>query len=283
MKKISNARGLICFPYDTIDKEVIDSAVNLKAISAFSVGYNHIDVNHAIDKGIIIGYTPEVLSDATADLTFALILDITRRVSEGDRIIRKGAWKEIYGAYDFLGIDLKTKTLGILGLGRIGKKVAERARGFGMNIIYFNKNRLPRNQEKKYSVTYATFNDLLRKSDIISIHVPYNEKTHQIIDIHALKKMKRTAFLINTARGKIINEDHLVSVLKQGRIGGAALDVFTSEPLKTTSPLKKLENVVLTPHVGSSTRETREKMARLTLKNLVLALEGKNPIYSVER
>lgn len=282
MKKISDARGLICFPYDTVDKDVIDSAVNLKAISAYSVGYDHIDVKHAIDNGITIGYTPEVLSDATADLTFALILDITRRVSEGDRTIRKGSWRQVYGAYDFLGTDLKSKTLGILGLGRIGKKVAERAKGFGMKIIYANRNRLSPSLEKKYCATHVTFNNLLKKSDVISIHVPYNGKTHEIINGSTLKKMKKTAFLINTARGKIINEDDLALALKRGTIRGAALDVFSSEPLKATSPLKKLENVVLSPHSGSSTRETREKMAHLTMKNLLLALEGKKPIYAVK-
>ncbi len=281
IKEIADAKGLICFPYDTVDKDVIDAATNLVAISTYSVGYDHIDVKHAASKGIKIGYTPKVLSDTTSDLTFALILDVTRRISEGDRTIRNGLWREIYGAYDFLGTDLRSKTLGILGLGRIGKKVAKRAKAFGMKVIYTNRNKLPASSEKKYSATDTSFHELLKKSDILSLHVPYNQQTHEIINSSTLKKMKKNAFLINTSRGKIINERDLILALKQKSIGGAALDVFSTEPVKTTNPLLKLNNVVLSPHIGSSTKETRNKMAELTLKNLVLAMDGKDPIYSV--
>ncbi len=281
IEKIKNKEGLICFPYDIIDKQVIDSAKKLKAISTYSVGFDHIDIKYAKSQKIKIGYTPEVLTDATADLTMSLILDLLRRVTEGDRIIRKGEWREIYGAYDYVGVDLGRKTLGILGLGRIGQAVAQRAHPFGMKIIYHNRHRLSSVQEKKLHVKSVSLNELFTKSDILSIHVPYTKQTHQFMNMKFFKKMKHTSFLINTARGKIINEKDLVYALKKKVISGAALDVFEKEPISKIHPLTKMTNVVLAPHIGSSTKETREKMADITVKNLRLALDGKKPIYSV--
>lgn len=281
IEKIKNKEGLICFPYDIIDKQVIDSAKKLKAISTYSVGFDHIDIKYAKSQKIKIGYTPEVLTDATADLTMSLILDLLRRVTEGDRIIRKGEWREIYGAYDYVGVDLARKTLGILGLGRIGQAVAQRAHPFGMKIIYHNRHRLSSVQEKKLHVKSVSLNELFTKSDILSIHVPYTKQTHQFMNMKFFKKMKHTSFLINTARGKIINEKDLVYALKKKVISGAALDVFEKEPISKIHPLTKMTNVVLAPHIGSSTKETREKMADITVKNLRLALDGKKPIYSV--
>lgn len=281
IEKIKDKEGLICFPYDTIDKEVIDSAKKLRAISTYSVGYDQIDVKHAKKKKIRIGYTPEVLTEATADLTFSLILDLLRRVTEGDRIIRKGNWKQIYGAYDYVGTDLAGKTLGILGLGRIGQAVAKRALGFGMNVIYHNRKRASRKIESQTHAKFESINGLLRKSDVVSIHVPYTKQTHHLVDIKFLRKMKKGAFLVNTARGKIIKEKDLVLALKKKIISGAALDVFEFEPIGKSHPFTKIQNVVLAPHIGSSTVETRKKMAELTVKNLELALSGKKPIYSV--
>ena len=281
LQKIKDKDGLICFPYDVVDKDVINSAKKLRAISTFSVGYDQIDVKAAKRKKIRIGYTPEVLTEATADLTFSLILDLLRRVTEGDRIIRKGGWKQIYGAYDYVGVDLADKTLGILGLGRIGQAVAKRASGFGMKVIYHNRNRASRKIESSTSAKFKSMNDLLKKSDIVSIHVPYTKQTHQLVDMKFLKKMKKSGYLVNTARGKIINEKNLVSALKKKIISGAALDVFEFEPIGKEHPLTKIQNVVLAPHIGSSTIETRKKMAELTVKNLKLALSGKKPIYSV--
>ena len=249
--------GLICFPYDKIDKEIIQSAKKLKAISTYSVGYDHIDTQFAKENKIRVGYTPEVLTDATADMAFALLLDSLRRISEGDRIIRKGQWKQIYGAYDYVGLDLQGKTLGIMGLGRIGKTLAKRAKAFDMKIIYHNRKQISKTEEKKIGVKYTTFEKLISQSDIISIHVPHTKQTNEMFNMKIFRKMKNTSFLINTSRGKVVNEKDLAVALKQKIIAGAGLDVFETEPIKKNHPFLKLENIVLAPHVGSSTKETR--------------------------
>lgn len=279
--KIKTIDGLICFPYDKIDKKMIDFAANLRVISTYSVGFDHIDISHAINKKIRVGYTPEVLTDATADLAFTLILDVMRRVSEGDKIIRRGEWRQIYGAYDYVGIDLQGKTLGILGLGRIGSTLAKRVKAFDMKIIYHNRKRVSKSKEKALGIKYVSQEKLFTQSDVISIHVPHTEQTDALFDSKVFKKMKKSAFLINTSRGKIIKEKDLVSALKKKTIAGAGLDVFESEPIGKNHPLTKIPNVVLAPHIGSSTKETREQMARITVKNLNLGLSGKKPIYSV--
>ena len=279
--KIKNLDGLICFPYDKINKEILQYAEKLKVISTFSVGYDHIDLDFAKENKIRVGYTPEVLTDATADMAFGLLLDSLRRISEGDRIIRKGKWKQIYGAHDYVGFDLQGKTLGIMGLGRIGKTLAKRAKAFDMKIIYHNRNRISRNEERKLGVKYVVFDKLITQSDIISIHVPHTKETNQIFNMKILKKMKKTAFLINTSRGKVVNEKDLVTALKQKIIAGAGIDVFETEPVKKNHPFMKLENLVMSPHVGSSTKETRIQMAELTVKNLINGMNGKKPIYSV--
>ena len=282
ISKIGDVDGLICFPYDNIDSEVIHAAKKLKAISTFSVGYDQIDVKSAIKRGIVVSYTPEVLTRATADLTMALMLALLRRVVEGDRTIRNDNWKVIFGAYDFLGTDLYGKTLGIFGMGRIGKAVAERATAFGMNILYHNRNKLSNKLESTLKAKYVTLIDLFKKSDIVTIHAPYTKKTNEIVNLRLLKKMKKSAFLINTARGRIVNEKDLVYALRKKIIAGAALDVYENEPIGRDHPFAKMENVVLTPHIGSSTQETRKKMAEITVQNLILSLQGKNPIFSVE-
>jgi glyoxylate reductase len=279
--KIKNIDGLICFPYDIIDRELIDCAKNLKVISTYSVGFDHIDTEYAKDKKIRVGYTPEVLTGATADLAFSLMLDVMRRVSEGDRKIRNGMWKEIYGAYDYVGTDLQEKTLGIFGMGRIGSALAKRAKSFDMKIIYHNRKKVSKTIEKKLGAKYVTFENLLSQSDVISIHVPHSKHTEQLFDKKILKKMKNSSFLINTARGKIINENHLIEALKNKIIAGAGLDVFESEPIGKNHPLTKLDNVVLAPHIGSSTKETRSKMAKITIENLHLGIAGKKPKFSV--
>lgn len=280
-EKIKDVDGLVCFPYDVVDKEILDVAKNLKVISTYSVGYDHIDLAEAKLRGIKIGYTPEVLTNATADLAIALMLDLMRRVTEGDRLIRAGKWSVIFGAYDYVGMDLEGKTLGIFGMGRIGQAVAKRANAFGMRIIYHSRNRLSRSLENKLHAKYVSFDELIRKSDVLSIHVPYKKETAKIINIKIFKKMKKSALLVNTARGKIVNESDLIRALRSKLIAGAALDVFEWEPLDKHSLLTKMENVVLAPHIGSSTAETRAKMAQITLQNLVLGLKGKKMIYSV--
>jgi len=279
--EIKEMDGLICFPYDKIDKEVIQSAKKLKVISTYSVGYDHIDTQFAKENKIRVGYTPEVLTDATADMAFALLLDSLRRISEGDRIIRKGQWKQIYGAYDYVGLDLQGKTLGIMGLGRIGKTLAKRAKAFDMKIIYHNRKQISKTEEKKIGVKYATLEKLISQSDVISIHVPHTKETNEMFNMKKFRKMKNTAFLINTSRGKVVNEKDLVIALKQKIIAGAGLDVFEIEPINKNHPFVKLENIVLAPHVGSSTKETRVKMAKITVKNLILGMKGKKPTFSI--
>ncbi|MFQ5475911.1 MAG: 2-hydroxyacid dehydrogenase [Nitrosopumilus sp.] len=279
--KIKKVDGLICFPYDIINKDTINLAENLKVISTYSVGFDHIDTKHAKKKKIRVGYTPEVLTDATADLAFALLIDALRRVSEGDRTIRDGKWKVIYGAFDYVGLDLQGKTLGILGLGRIGGTLAKRAKAFDMKLAYHNRNRISKTKEKKLGVKYVSFEKLIAQSDIISVHVPHTKQTEHMFDMKIFRKMKKSAFLINTSRGKIVNEKDLVTALKKKMIAGAGLDVFDAEPISKKHPLVKLQNVVLAPHIGSSTEETRAKMAKITVKNLNLGINGKKPIYSV--
>ncbi len=279
--KIKEIDGLICFPYDMIDNELLEKAKNLKVISTYSVGFDHIDTKYAKKNKIRVGYTPEVLTDATADLAFSLIIDVMRRVSEGDRTIRNGNWVEIYGAYDYVGTDLQKKTLGIFGLGRIGSTLAKRAKSFDMKIIYHNRKHVSKTKEKSLGVKYVSFDKLISQSDVISIHVPYTNQTDQLFDKKILKKMKKTAFLINTSRGKIINEKDLIESLKKKIIAGAALDVFESEPIGKNHPLTKIQNVTLAPHIGSSTKETRTKMAEITVMNLHLGINGRKPKYSV--
>ena len=279
--KIKEIDGLICFPYDKINKETIDLAKNLKVISTYSVGFDHIDTKYAKKKKIRVGFTPEVLTDATADLAFALLLDILRRVSEGDKIIRDGKWRVIYGAYDYVGLDLQGKTLGILGLGRIGRTLAKRAKVFDMKLTYHNRKRVSKTREKTLGIKYVSFEKLITQSDIISIHVPHTKETDHMFDMKIFKKMKKSAFLINTSRGKIVNEKDLVTALKKKMIAGAGLDVYETEPISKKHPLTKLQNVVLVPHIASSTKETRSKMAEITVKNLNLGMNGKKPIYSV--
>jgi glyoxylate reductase len=279
--KIKEVQGLICFPYDKIDKEIIQLGKNLKIISTYSVGYDHIDTKYAKKNKIRIGYTPEVLTDATADMAFALLLDLLRRITEGDRIIRNGKWKQIYGAYDFVGVDLQGKTLGIIGLGRIGKTLAKRAKAFDMKIVYHNRKQVSKTEEKRLGVKFVTFNELVAQSDILSIHVPHTKETNKMFDMKIFKKMKKTSFLINTSRGKVVNEKDLEIALKQKIIAGAGLDVFETEPVNKRHQFTKLENIVLAPHIGSSTKETRIKMAEIATKNLILGMKGKKPIYSV--
>lgn len=282
ISKIKDKDGLICYPYDSIDVDVINAGTKLKAISTYSVGYDHIDIKTATSRGITVGYTPEVLTRATADMTMALMLSLFRRIPEGNQIIRNNKWNTIFGPHDFLGTDLYQKTLGIFGMGRIGKAVAKRAGGFEMKVIYHNRTRLSTKEEKKLGVKYVSLDNLFRTSDVVSIHSPHTPQTHEIVNLKLLKKMKRTSFLINTARGKIINEKDLAIALQRKIIAGAGLDVFQKEPINYKHLIVKTDNSILTPHIGSATIETRKEMAEIAVKNLVLSLAGKKPIYQIK-
>ena len=235
----------------------------------------------AKEQGIKIGFTPEVLTNATAELTIGLVLDLLRRISEGDRIIRHKKWNQIYGAHDYTGVEISGKTIGIMGMGRIGREVAKKATGLGMNVIYHSRNRISKNIESRLKAKYVSESILYQKSDIISLHIPYSKDTHHLMNSKKIQKMKKTSFLINTSRGKIVNEKDLAIALKKKQIRGAGLDVYELEPLKKNSPLLSLENIVLAPHIGSSTEETRSKMSDITAENLIRALEGKKLLYAV--
>lgn len=281
--RAAEADAIVCFPYDRIDAEVIGGAPRLRAIATFSVGYDHIDVGAAARRGIAVGYTPDVLTEATADLTMALVLDAARRVSEGDRIIRSGGWTHIYRADEYVGAELRGATLGVVGLGRIGGQVARRAEAFGMRILYYNGGGgrpAPQGARSGWAAA-AGLDDLLGRSDIVTIHAPLNAGTEGMIDLARLRRMKPTAILVNTARGRIVREADLARALGEKAIAGAALDVFESEPLPASSPLASMPNVVLAPHIGSSTDRTRAEMARLTVRNVDAALGGGAPVCPV--
>jgi glyoxylate reductase len=256
---------------------------NLKVISTYSTGYDHIDIGEATKRGIYVTTTGNILSEATADLTFALILALSRKIVEGHLYIIEGRWKNGWTPDLFLGSNTYGSTLGILGLGNIGTAVAKRANGFNMNIIYNNRHQLPKSIEKKLNATFVTFDQLLENSDFLSIHTSFNKDNFHLIDSKELKKMKKTSFLINTSRGGIINESSLIKALKNKWIAGAGLDVFEKEPLPNQNELSKLKNVILLPHLGSATVQTRERMSKVAAINLYNILAKKKPLYIVNR
>lgn len=279
LRGIRDKDGLVCIPGDRIDAEVLDAAPCLKAISTCSVGYEHIDVAEATKRGIYIGYTPGVLTDATADLAFALLLTTARRIAEGDRYVRAGRWQQGFDPMFMLGAPVWEATLGIVGFGRIGRAMAIRAGGFRMRVLYHDSDRTL--DELRLNAEYRDLDGLLAASDFVSIHVPYSKETHHLIGERELKLMKPTAMLINTSRGPVIDEGVLATALTEGWVAGAGLDVYEREPLDPGSPLLRMENVTLAPHIGSATGPTRRKMAELTAENLLATLRGDAPVYWV--
>jgi glyoxylate reductase len=259
---------------DAVSRDVIEAGRDLKVIANAAVGYNNIDVAAARERGIIVTNTPGVLTDATADLTWALILGITRRIGEGERLVRRGAWKG--WTFDFmLGAEVRGKQLGIVGYGGIGRAVAARGRAFGMRIAY--TSRTPKNDPEAEAMP---FDRLLATSDIVSLHCPFTPETRHLIDQPALARMKRSAYLINTSRGPVVDEKALVWALRMHLIAGAGLDVFEEEP-KVEPELLTLENVMLVPHLGSGTVETRTAMADLAARNVAAVLSGQPPLTPV--
>lgn len=273
MKNLKDQHGLVCLLSDMIDKEILDSADKLVAISNYAVGFNNIDVDYATELGIIVTNTPGVLTEATADLTWALIMAISRKIIEADKFTRMGYFKG-WEPMLFLGSPVYGKTLGIIGMGRIGKAVAHRAKGFNMDIIYYSRSKLNKNDENNLRAHYADLKELLNNSDFVSIHLPLTKETYHLIGKNEFKLMKPTAFLINTSRGPIVDEEALVEALKNNLISGAALDVYENEP-KIHPALLELNNVILLPHIGSATVETRKKMAVMAAENLISIFEGK--------
>ncbi len=280
LQKAREVDALVTLLTDKIDKELLNNAPRLRIVAQYAVGYDNIDVDYATKRGVYVTNTPGVLTDATADLTWAILLAAARRVVEADKFVRSGDyWKTGTGWHPMmmLGAHVTGKTLGIIGMGRIGRAVAKRAKGFGMRILYYQRHRLPEDVERELGAKYVDLETLLRESDFVSIHVPLTEETYHMIGERELRLMKRSAVLVNTARGAVVDTNALVKALKEGWIAAAALDVFEQEPLPPDHPLTKLNNVVLTPHIGSATIETRTKMAELVAENLIAFYKGEVP------
>ena len=275
LQAIKDKDGLLCMISDAVDTELLDRAPRLRVIANFGVGFNNIDLDAATRKSILVSNTPGVLTDATADAAFALILSTARRVVEGDKKTRQGEFK-FWAPFHFLGREVSGKTLGIVGMGRIGQAVSKRARGFDMNVLYHDSFRLDAEKEKSLGVKFGSLDTLFTTADFISLHIPLTDETYHLINRETLGKMKPTAYLINTSRGPVIDEKALVEALKKEKIAGAGLDVYEKEP-DLAPGLAGLSNVVLLPHVGSATLETRTKMARLAAENLLAGLRGEKP------
>lgn len=280
LKKIADKEGLLCILTDKVNPELLARAPKLRAVSTYSVGYDHIDIPACTQRGIAVTNTPGVLTDSTADFTWALLLAAARRVVEGDRYMRAGKYKG-WDPMMLLGTDVHGKTLGIVGFGRIGQAVARRAKGFGMRILYYDTQRLFKEVEEQYGAEYRELPDLLRESDFVTLHCVLDVSTHHLIDEKAFALMKRSAYLINAARGPIVDERALVRALKSGRIRGAALDVYEFEP-KMAAGLSKCHNAVIAPHLASASLETRTRMGVMAAQGLVDVLaSGKTPEHLV--
>lgn len=272
-RESADADGLYCMLTDSINEELLEAAPKLRVVSTMSVGYDHIDVAACRNRGILLGHTPGVLDETTADLAFALLLASARRIAEGDRLVRAGEWTT--WSPDFMtGQDVHGATLGIVGFGRIGQAVARRAQGFGMRLLYSSRTPKPEAADP-LGAEYRSLDDLLRESDFVSLHVPLSAETRGLIGARELSLMKPTAHLVNTARGPVVDQRALYEALKRGQIAGAGIDVFEVEPVPEDEPLLALENVTMVPHIGSASVATRAKMARMAAENLVAGLQGK--------
>lgn len=279
LEAVAGADGFLSMITDAVDAELMDAAPRLRVVSNMAVGYNNIDVAAATARGIVVTNTPGILTEATAELAFALILAAARRVVDLDRRTRAGEWT-CWAPLLFLSREVSGKTLGVVGLGRIGRAVARRARAFGMRVLYHSRSRLEAAEERDLGVEYAEKDELLATADFVSLHVPLSAETRHLIGRRELDLMKPTAYLINTSRGPVVDEAALVEALKARRIEGAGLDVYENEPMLTPG-LAALDNAVLLPHVGSATVETRAKMARMAAENLLSALRGERPAHVV--
>ncbi|PEI47477.1 NAD(P)-dependent oxidoreductase [Bacillus pseudomycoides] len=279
-KRVKDKDALLSLLSTKVTKEVIDAASNLKIIANYGAGYDNIAYKYAAEKGVVVTNTPKVSTEATAELTFAILLAAARRIPEGDTLCRTvgfNGWAPLF----FLGREVYGKTIGIIGLGEIGKAVAKRAKAFGMNVTYTGPNR-KYETESEIEATYVTLEELLQTADFITINCAYNPSLHHMINEEQFKMMKKTAYIINAARGPIMNELALAHALETNEIEGAALDVFEFEP-KITERLKGLKNIVLTPHVGNATFETRDAMAEMAVRNILAVLEGEEPLTPVNQ
>ena len=276
-----NKDAILCTLSDNIDRKVMDAAgSSLKVISSYSTGVDHIDINEATKRSILVTTTGDILTEAVADLTFALILATSRRLAQGYEMVTQKRWKLGWDPNLLLGSDVYGMTMGIFGLGRIGSAVARRAKGFNMHIIYHSRHGRNIQVDNELDAKYVNMDELVQESDFLSLHSSLNSETYHLIDRSKLRRMKNTACLINTARGLLVNEQHLIEALRRKWIAGAGLDVFEKEPPSPTNTLLKMKNVLLLPHLGSATLSTRTKMAEVAAKNLLNVLNGKSPIYA---
>ena len=274
VKMTTGAQGMVSMVTNNLSKDIIDHLTTIKIIANYAVGFNNIDIEYAREKGIVVTNTPDVLTEATADIAMALILCVARRIVEGDRLVRKGEFKGFYPTF-FLGVELQNKVLGIYGMGRIGKAVATRAVTCGLKIIYHDPIHVAKGSIT-FPAHYVSFDELLKESDFISIHAPLITETYHQFTNKEFRKMKKGAFLINAARGPLVREEDLVYALKQGWIAGAGLDVYEFEP-EVHPDLIKLDNVVLLPHIGSAASEVRERMATIAADNIIAFFKGEPP------
>lgn len=269
---LEGCEGLLCLMGDPIEADLIRGCPTLRVISSCSVGVDHIDLKAASEQGVPVGHTPGVLSETTADLSFALMLAAARRVAEGDAFVRSGGWKATpeWGLASFLGMDLHGATLGIVGLGGIGQAVARRATGFGMRVIGWS-----RSSKELPGIQRVSLPELLSESDFVSVHIALASETRGLLDAEAIAQMKQGAVLVNTARGGIVDDQALAQALADGKLAAAGLDVFEGEPIGSDHPLARLDNVVMTPHIGSASIRTRMRMAELSVDNCLAGLEGR--------
>jgi glyoxylate reductase len=270
-----DADALVCLLTEKVDAEVLAAAPRLKIVANVAVGFDNLDVAAGTKAGVVMTNTPGVLDDTTADLAFALLLCTARRLAEGDRLTRTGTWGG-WGIMQLLGHDVHHATVGIVGFGRIGRGVARRAAGFDMSVLYADEYPAPPEIERELHATRVPMDELLARSDFITLHTPLLPGTRHLIDAAALKKMKSTACLINTSRGPVIDEAALVDALRSGVIAGAGLDVYENEP-KLAPGLRELENVTLLPHIGSASYATRGKMAEMAARNVIAYFNGEAP------
>lgn len=280
LRKAERATALLTMLSDRIDKELLQKSPSLKVVANLAVGYDNIDLKEAKEFGVTICNTPDVLTETTADLTFALLMATARRIVEADRYIKEGKWKS-WSPLLLSGMDIHHKTIGIVGMGSIGEAVARRAKGFNMNVLYHNRSRKHK-AERALGVQYSTFEDLLIQSDFVVVLAPLNAGTKGMFQEEQFTMMKKTGIFINAARGAIVNEEALEKALKRGDIAGAGLDVFEEEPIDADHPLLALNQVVAIPHIGSSSKETRYEMMALCVENIQAVLKGDQPKTEVQ-
>ncbi|HEY0442871.1 MAG TPA: D-glycerate dehydrogenase [Candidatus Limnocylindrales bacterium] len=274
LRAVEGCDGLLMLLTDRVDAELLDRAgPQLKVVSNYAVGFDNVDVAECTRRGIPVGNTPGVLTETTADLAFALLMAAARRLPEGDRYVRAGKWKT-WGPMLLMGPDVHGATIGIVGFGRIGQAVARRAAGFGMTILYHDVNELPEDVTRPLGATFTPLDQLLARSDFVSLHVNLTEETRHLIDAAALRAMKPTAVLVNTSRGPVVDGAALHDALRSGEIAAAALDVTDPEPIPADDPLLSLDNCLVVPHIASASRATRGKMAEMAAANLLAGLRG---------